>query len=414
MQVDQVSTLWTAVGGVLVFLMVPAIGFLEAGLVRRRNVINGLMKGLLAVAVFLPIWFAVFPIYFGSVIKDGFYPTGDGVGIPMYIYAFFLGVFGAVTLALIFAGAPERLKFSGWLLFAVFFSAVQWPLVASWVWGGGWLASLGDITGLAPGLGVRDFAGGTVVHAYAGLAGLIITMLLGPSLRRYQLNGGVRVRAEFVYKEAVEAKRPELSLAIIGTSLLFFGWFGFNGGSTLVVSEQTGYAIANTAVAGSLGGFVALLLSKAAERAWSPIMAISGVLGGLVMITPLAGFIEPALAFVAGIVAGVLTYYGIKIVERFYVIDDPVGSLPVHGFNGIVGSMLVPVLAQPEISEMHGLIYGGGFGFVAVQWLGMVLALGFVAATTYVFVRLLLIKYRTTHEEEIVGLDAIDHKVGYV
>jgi len=167
-------------------------------------------------------------------------------------------------------------------------------------------------------------------------------------------------------------------------------------------------------VAGSLGGLVALLLSKAAERTWSPIMAISGIIGGLVMITPLAGFIEPALAFVAGIVAGVLTYYGIKIVERFYVIDDPVGSLPVHGFNGIVGSMLVPVLAHPEISEMHGLIYGGGFGFVAVQWLGMALALGFVVATTYVFVRFLLTKYRTTHEEEIVGLDAIDHKVGYV
>jgi Ammonia permease len=241
------------------------------------------------------------------------------------------------------------------------------------VWDAGWLASLGDITGLAPGLGIRDFAGGTVVHAYAGLSCLIITVLLGPSLRRYQLNGGVRVRAEFAYKEAVEAKRPELSLAIMGTSLLFFGWFGFNGGSTLVVSEQTGYAIANTAVTGSLGGFVASLLSKAAERAWSPIMAISGIMGGLVMITPLASFVEPALAFVAGVVAGVITYYGVPV-----------------------------------------LVYGGGFGFVAVQWLGMVLALGFVAATTYVFVRLLLIKYRTTHEEEVEGLDAIDHKVGYV
>jgi Ammonia permease len=119
----------------------------------------------LAFLVFFPIWFFVFPYYYAGVLQGGYYPTGQGVEEPMYIYAFFLGAFGAVTLALIFAGAPERLKFGGWLAFAVFFSAVQWPLVSSWIWGNGFLYNLGQYFGL-PGYGVRDFAGGTVVHAY--------------------------------------------------------------------------------------------------------------------------------------------------------------------------------------------------------------------------------------------------------
>lgn len=392
----------------MVFLMIPAIGFLEAGLVRRSNVINAMMKGMLAFMVFFPIWFLVFPFYFSGVLQDGYLPVGSDAGIPDLVYAFFLGAFGAVTLALIFAGAPERLKFGGWLAYAVFFSAVQWPLVASWIWGNGFLYNLGNYLGV-PGYGVRDFAGGTVVHAYAGLAGAVATAILGHSLlKRAALNGEDHT---FAYKEAIEYRKAELPYAIVGTALLFFGWFGFNGGSTLVVSPQTGYAIANTAIAGSLGGLVSLLLARR-EGVWGPVQAIGGVIGGLVMITPLAGFVEVPSAFLVGALAGAVTFYGTKLVERFIPIDDPVGGLPAHGFNGVLGSALVPILSSPKVAGMAGLIYGGPVGWVLVQWLGMAIALSFVVATTAAFFwALAKLGFRVTEEEELVGLDAVDHGV---
>ncbi len=410
MQVDQTSTIWLAVGGILVFIMIPAIGMLEAGLVRRVNVINAMSKGLMAFAVFLPAWFAVFPLYYHGVLSDGFYPTGEGVGVPMYVYGFFIGAFGAVTLALIGAGAPERLKFGGWLIFSLFFSLVQWPLVSSWIWGGGFLSNLGRLLGLGD-FGVLDFAGGTVVHAYAGLAGFIITLLLGPSLRRTRLltNGGL---SPLIYKEHIEYKYAELQYAILGTILLYFGWFGFNGMSTVTVSEQSQYSIGNTAIAGSLAGAITALLSRIHEKTWNPVAIMAGLLGGLVMITPLAGFVDIWASYVVGVLAGLVSYYGMKFMERYYFIDDPVGSLPVHGFNGILGSALVPVLAKPGLAPFAGLIYGGSPAWLGVQLLGMAIALSFVVATTYV-VTLLLVKagFRATTEEELVGLDVVDHGV---
>ncbi|MFB6489702.1 MAG: ammonium transporter [Thermoproteus sp. AZ2] len=408
MQVDVEASIWTTIGGVLVFLMIPAIGMLEAGLIRRKNLINGLMKGLLAVMIFLPIWFAVFPLYFSRIIVNGYLPTGQDVGVPEFLYAFFLGVFGAVTLALIYAGAPERLKFGGWVIFSIFFSAIQWPLVASWIWGDGFLYNLGSLTGLAPGLGLRDFAGGTVVHAYAGLAGAMAVLALGPTLRRL----ADRYESEVAYKEAVEAKNVDLQLAIIGTVLLFFGWFGFNGGSTLSMDVQTEYAVTNTAIAGALAGFVSMLAAYFEKRTWDAVATIGGTLGGLVAITPLAGFIDIPFSYLVGVAAGLVTYYGTKLVERWYTIDDPVGGLPAHGFNGIMGSMLVPILADPNVCGMAGLIYGGSLGWVLVQWMGMAIALGFVVATTYAMFKLLVaLGFRASREEEIVGLDAVDHGV---
>ena len=412
-EIDPISTLWVLLAGILVFLMIPAIGMLEAGLIRRKNVINGLMKGLLAIMVFFPIWFAVFPIYFGHLLVDGYYPL-DGGGIPGFIYAFFLGTFGAVTLALIFAGIPERVRFGGWIAFSVFFSAVQWPLIASWVWGGGLLAALGDITGLAPGLGLVDFAGGTVVHAYAGIASLAALMIIGPTIRRMYRNGGTATsliaREEVLYKEYIEMRSVNLPLAIIGTALLYFGWFGFNGGSALSISVQTSYAIANTAIAGALGGVVAVGLQRALDGMWGPVMAISGIIGGLVMITPLAGFVGTLAAFVVGALAGIVTYFGLKIVERWYVIDDPVGSLPVHGFNGVMGSMLVPVLSDPSVGGVAGLLFGGSPGWVVVQLMGMTIALGIVFISTYVLFQVLVrAGFRVRPEEEIAGLDVVDH-----
>jgi Amt family ammonium transporter len=249
-----------------------------------------------------------------------------------------------------------------------------------------------------------------VVHAYAGIAGLAILLAIGPTLRRAPNNGNVR--PELVYVENIEAQNINLPLAIIGTTLLWFGWYGFNGGSTITVTPQTGFALANTSIAAALGGLVTLLLSRVRLGLWSPVMAISGILGGLVAITPLAGFIDLNLALVVGALAGFVTFYGIRLVEHWYMIDDPVGSLPVHGFNGIMGSALVPVLADPSICGLTGLIYGGAWGWVAVQLMGMGIALLFVFSTTYGLFRLLVkLGFRVRVEEELAGLDVVDHGI---
>lgn len=270
------------------------------------------------------------------------------------------------------------------------------------------LASVGSITGWAPGLGVRDFAGGTVVHAYAGLAGAMAVLVLGPALRR----AAKGKESEIAYKKSAEARYADLRLAIIETILLFFGWFGFNGGSTLAVSAQTGYAIINTAIASALAGFTSIVISYAERRIWDPVSAIGGIIGGLVAITPLAGFIDVPFSYLVGTAAGLVTYYGTKLVERWYAIDDPVGGLPAHGFNGIMGSMPVPVLADPDVCGMKGLIYGGSVGWAFTQWLGTAVALAFVVATTYGMFKLLTkLGLRAGTEEEVVGLDAVDHGV---
>lgn len=268
--------------------------------------------------------------------------------------------------------------------------------------------------GIAPGYGVRDFAGGTVVHAYSGIASLAAMLAAGPTMRRAMLNGGSLTSGmeEIMYKERVEMRSLNIPLAIIGTSLLFFGWFGFNGGSTVVVSSQTQYALANTAIAGSLAGFISLIIARAHKEYWDPIMAISGIIGGLVMITPLAGFVDLWASYIAGILAGIITYYGIRYVERYYVIDDPVGSLPVHGFNGVAGSALVPILSSPQIGGLAGIIYGGPLGWLATQLAGMAIALLFVFITTYLtFYMLIKTGFRAKLEEEVVGLDIVDHGV---
>lgn len=185
---------------------------------------------------------------------------------------------------------------------------------SSWVdLGGGWLSNLGSLTGWTPGLGVKGFAEGAVVHTYSGLATLSILLTIGPILRRVVPNG--ETRSEYIYMryvQKVDFQGIDLPLAILGTVLLWFGWHGFNCCSTATLSVQTGYAVANTAIAASLGGVVATSLSKLFEGSWGPVMSISGILGGLTAITPLAGFINLYASFFVGVVAGLVTYYGYK------------------------------------------------------------------------------------------------------
>jgi Amt family ammonium transporter len=444
------GTAWILLGAFLVFLMIPSIGMLEAGLTRRKNSLHGLMKSLSAAAIMIVIFTVVgfglsfSPHTLGGIIGKpaGFlfggdintaWPTvfgadGPTAGVPIFTYVLYQMMFAAVTLALIGAGVPERMKFTAWILFSVFFSLILYPLVAHMVWSfNGFFGNIGTDANIGDAFGVRDFAGGIVVHAQAGFAGLAVTLALGASLRK-RASAHRPMRGLAIpdgYAEAAEAERNErygasLPLAIIGTALLWFGWFGFNGGSSLELNVQGVSAAMVTAVAAATAGAVGILLSKLVDGKYDGIMAISGVLGGLVMITPNAGYVTVGSALILGVMAGVVTMVATKLIERYlYQIDDPVGGFPVHGVNGLLGSIVVPIFAKPELSgfPVPGLLYGGGER--AIQWLGaQALAAVAMSALVFVlsfgFVRLLsaFMQVRATYAEEVAGLDAVDHGAG--
>ncbi len=477
--ISPFAMIWLLVAAFLVFIMVPSIGFLEAGLTRRKNAIHGLMKSLAAVGIMSAVWtivgfsLAFSPDTLGGLIgnplrflfgqpMDTAWPVSldasgaPAAGVPLFVFMIFQTMFAAVTLALIGAGVPERMRFSAWLLFSLFFSLIVYPLVAHWVWSpNGILATLGTVTGLLPGMGVRDFAGGVVVHVQAGFAGLAVTLALGASIKREiqvtareagiteiappspealaatqaAANGNKKkttrhggLPLSVLARELGEPYGSSIPLAVIGTALLWFGWFGFNPGSSLDVNMQTAAAAVATNLAAALGGTVALLLAKFLDGKYDPIMAISGILGGLVMITPNAGFVDPFGAAVLGILAGAVTFAAVKLMDRYlYHVDDPIGGFPVHGVNGAIGSLAVPLFANPALASISGittpgLFYGGGAAalvWLLLQAIGVVVSIVFVTAACWAFVKVVafVTEPRASIQEELVGLDTADHGV---
>mgnify|MGYP003349424650 CR=1 FL=1 len=451
------ATIWMLLATFLVFIMVPSIGLLEAGLTRRKNVVHALMKSLSAVGI-MSVVFVLFGFslsfspnsyggFLGSPSDFGFgagldtaWPVafdskgGAVSGVPTSVFLLFQCMFAAVTLALVGAGVPERMKFGAWCIYSLFVSVLVWPMIAHWVWSpNGFLATLGTTTGWLPGLGVKDFAGGTVVHIQAGVAGLGITIALGASVKRrhtitMRMQGdgsGATVRPLSLpagvdgAKEASERYGYSLPLAVVGTGLLWLGWFGFNPGSSLDITRQSAMAAIATNTAAALAGMVALTIARWVDGKWDPIAAISGILGGLVMITPNAGYVDPVGATILGLLAGVVTMVAIKAMDTYlYHIDDPVGGFPVHGVNGIIGTAIVPLFANPAVSGISqaGLFYGGGSGAVTwllLQGIGVVIITVVSYATGWGFVKVAeaFMPVRATVAEEVAGLDLADHGV---
>jgi Amt family ammonium transporter len=449
------ATGWVLLASFLVFIMIPSIGLLEAGLTRRKNVLHALMKSLTAAGIMSVIFVLVgFSMSFNPQSLGGFLGMPDGFslganwnslwpvafdskgaavsGIPTPVFLLFQTMFAAVTLALVGAGVPERMKFGAWLVYCVFVGLIVYPLVAHWVWSpNGFLFNLGTVTGLLPGLGTRDFAGGIVVHIQAGFAGLAITMALGASVKRRHTvsvhrNAGLLDVDEsarpHLEREASERYGYSLPLAIIGTALLWFGWFGFNPGSSLDLNFQSAIAAVNTNLAAATACMVTLVFARMLDGKWDPIMAVSGILAGLVMITPNAGYVDSLGALILGILAGIVTVLAIKAMDKYlYHVDDPVGGFPVHGVNGFIGSLLVPIFANPDVAGIGGitqagLLYGGGTNaliWFLLQAIAVVVSTAFVFVSAWLFVKVasMFMRVRATVSEEVEGLDLVDHGV---
>jgi len=391
-----IDTVWVLLCAAMVFFMEGGFAFLEAGFIRAKNSMNIVMKVFTDCTVgMLSYWAIGFGIMYGLDKAGIFGTTGFFIGgdlshiklrIPIYAYWLFQAAF-AVAMASIVSGAvAERMKFSPYIIYTALAAALIYPVAGHWVWGAdGWLGKMGML----------DFAGSAVVHAVGGWSSLAAVLVLGPRYGKYNSMGAVNFLPPH-----------NLHLAFLGTFILWFGWFGFNPGSSLSGLDMNIARIAvTTNLAAAAGGMVATLYTLYKYGKADPSMAMNGALAGLVAITGGTAFVSPVSAVFIGGVAGVLVVLAVSFFDLLKA-DDPVGAIAVHGVNGTWG-----ILALGLFAEKGGLFYGGGFHLLAVQALGVVAVSIWAFLMTYLIFTILkrTVGIRVSLDEEIEGLDVIEH-----
>jgi len=397
--VRGLGTIWVMIAAFMVFLMQAGFGMLEAGLIRTKNTCNILMNNFLDFCMAsLGFFMFGYAIMFGSGnafmgLKGWFLIGAESDGhLPLYAYWFFHAVFVGAAATIVAGGIAERMKFKAYLIYSFLISATVYPLVGHWIWGGGWLAKLG----------FTDFAGSTVVHVVGGSAAFIGTVILGPRIGKYNKDGSAN---------AIEGH--SMALASLGTLILWFAWFGFNPGSTLRVGD--GSLIAQVAMNTNLGAVSGALVAM--FFAWRKFgkpdlsMTMNGALAGLVAITAGAAFVAPHEALIIGAVGGIVVVVATVFLDKIHV-DDPVGAVPVHAFNGIWGTLAVGIFGRKALGlARDGLFHGGGFTQLGVQALGAFVTAIFVISAMFVIFKLIdkVIGLRVSREEELKGLDISQH-----
>jgi len=462
---NAVNILWTLLAGFLVFFMQAGFALVETGFTRAKNVAHTMMMNMMVFCIgAIGYWICGFAFQFGAVNYtypatalsgtqasptwafspvtlgawgdalssglrfgeqwgilglSGFFLNGVQLGVGgMFAFFLFQMCFMDTAATIPTGSGAERIKFTGFILMGFWVSMIVYPIVGNWVWGGGWLANLGRTMGF--GNGAVDFAGSGVVHTTGGAIGLAIAMVLGPRIGKYNKDGSANA-----------IPGHNIPMGILGTIILFFGWFGFNPGSTLgiVIAAADGQGVAssglinlvslaavNTLLAGAAGGMAAMfymwLLGPA--RKPDPSMSVNGLLAGLVAITAPCAFVNSVGAVAIGVIAGVLVCIAAAVLEKLHI-DDPVGAVPVHFVNGLWGVLAVGIFAvgNPDTAAWNGidapvtgLLYGGGTQIVA-QLFEMVAIAGFAFGTSYVFFKILMGMgmLRSDARDEIRGLD---------
>ncbi|WP_400241632.1 ammonium transporter [Niallia sp. JL1B1071] len=398
------NSLWTMVAAILVILMLGGFILLEAGSTRMKNAGHIAGKTIFTFGIASLVFWAVgYGFIFGDNanffvgMSDFFYGGGqvEDAGLQTTVFFVFQLAFAGISLTIALGGFAERAKLSVYLIFSVLFGVLVYPIIAHWIWGGGWLAEHGK----------QDFAGSTVVHLTGAAAALAATLLLKPRIGKYNADGSSN--PIFGHNQVYTA---------LSVLILWVGWFGFNAGSTVSVADGFfGYVALNTNLAAAAGAVAALLISWIVLGKSDITTMLNGALAGLVAITASCAFVEPWAAVVIGLIAGVLVFYSVRFFES-RKIDDPIFALSVHGAAGIWGTLSNGLFATAELAEYTGvgkagLFYGGGFGQLGVQALGVITSGLFAFAVSYVI--LFVIKkvsgLRVTEEEEIMGLDISEH-----
>ncbi len=403
----SVDGAWVMVGAILVLLMQAGFVFLETGATRMKNAGHIAAKTVFSVGMAtLFFWLAGYGLIFGS--DDPFIGKGDfffnpapiEAGVSSSIFFTFQLAFAAVSLSIAWGGFAERAKMSVYLIFSALFILLVYPVVAHWIWGGGWLAEHGK----------QDFAGSTVVHLTGAMAALAGTLLLKPRIGKYNKDGTPN-----------EIHGHNQVFTTLGVFVLWIGWFGFNAGSTLSVGDGLfGYVAFNTQLAFGAGAVVALLISWLVTGKANLSAVLNGGLAGLVGITASCAFVAPWAAILIGAISGLLVFYSMRFFERIRV-DDPIAALSVHGVAGVWGTVSNGLFAVPELAEhlgvgQGGLFYTGDFHQLWVQIYGVVVSGLFAFLASYVLLWLVKVTVglRVTEEQEIAGLDLSEHGVyGY-
>lgn len=404
----EIDIFWIVITGVLVFFMQAGFAMVEAGFIRKKNTVNILSKNLMDISVgVIGYFFVGFSLMFAKPIFDGF-GIGEFKQIEELLFTdgkpdsykfsffFFQSVFCATAATIVSGAMAERTNFISYMISSIIVSSIIYPIFGSLAWGN---LLFSDNQGLLYNMGFIDFAGSTVVHSVGGWIGLAGTIVLGPRIGKY-IDG---------------VPQPilghNLSLSTLGVFILWLGWFGFNPGSTLTVKEGNFAIIAlNTHLAATTGGIGSLIISLILFKKSDLTMILNGILGGLVAITSPCSNVSPVDSILIGLVAGILVVLSVIFFDLVKV-DDPVGAISVHGVCGAWGTFSAGLFANPEYGSVKGLFYGGGWNQIFVQTLGIGIAFlwSFITGLIVFYILKLTVGLRVSKEEEIEGLDSIEH-----
>ncbi len=393
------DTAWIIVSTALVMMMTPAgLALFYGGLSRYKNLLNTFAMTIVAYCLVSVIWMMWgYTLAFGpdkaGIIGglSNIFMTGIGVSslsgtIPTYVFALFQMTFACITVALVLGSIVDRMKFSSWIVFTILWITFIYSPIAHWVWGGGWMGSMGAL----------DFAGGTVVHINAGVAGLVLSLVLGKRI-------GYGKEAMFP---------SSIVLTALGAALLWFGWFGFNAGSQLAADGIAGSAFLVTNTSAAMGALAWMFAEWVVDKKPTVLGLASGIVIGLVAITPAAGFVNMPASLIIGLVAGLLGFYSVAKIKQKIGYDDSLDAFGVHGMGGIWGALATGLFASPAINEAgRGLFYGNP----KQLWIQIV---AIVATAVFTAIGTLIVTYATKFltgglrveaENEIIGLDQSLH-----
>lgn len=396
---DTGDTAWIIVSTALVMMMTPAgLALFYGGMARYKNLLNTIAMTMVAYCLASVIWVLWgYTLAFGSSlggVVGGFehlFLNGLSVSslsgtIPTYVFLVFQMTFACITVALILGSVVDRMKFSAWIVFTVLWVTFIYCPVAHWAWGGGWMGAMGAL----------DFAGGTVVHINAGVAGLVLSLLLGKRI-------GYGKEAMFP---------SSITLTALGAALLWFGWFGFNAGSALAADGVAASAFLVTNTSAAMGALAWMTAEWMATQKPTVLGLASGVVAGLVAITPAAGFVTMPASLAIGLAAGLLGYYSVSKLKNLLGYDDSLDAFGVHGLCGIWGALATGLFASPAVTEgASGLFYGNP-GQLWIQVVSILGTAAFSAIGTLIVAlvtKMITGGLRVAHDDEIAGLDNAEH-----
>ncbi|MDA3951606.1 MAG: ammonium transporter [Spirochaeta sp.] len=386
--------IWLTVAGAMVFFMQAGFAMVETGLTRAKNASNIIMKNLMDFSVGALAYFAVgWGLMYGTS-AGGFIGTDQfflaGADSAVFRDWFFQVVFAATAATIVSGAMAERTKYSGYLLYSIVVTAVIYPVSGHWIWNGGWLAEMG----------FHDFAGSTVVHSVGAWAALVGAIVIGARRGKYvKVGGQVTVKA---------IQGHNMPLAALGVFILWFGWYGFNAGSTLAgMDADIAYVATTTTLAASAGAIAAMFTSWVWFGKPDPSMSLNGALAGLVAITAGTWVISPSVAILVGLIGGVLVVISVEVIDKVLHIDDPVGAVSVHGVVGAWGTLAVGLFGDLE-KIGSGLTRGGQIG---VQLVGVAVVFAWVVVVAFVLFGILKAVglLRVDEGDEMLGLDISEH-----